>query len=138
MSHETYDIYLAGPMTGYPDLNAEAFKRARDQLRAKGYTVFCPSEADIANGIDSEESAKRGLKYFMSVDIPKVLASKQVALLPGWMMSRGSRIEVFNAMLHDMPIVWASTLAPVTREDIETIAYHLYDTVIHNLDRPRS
>lgn len=46
-------FYLAGPMRGYPNLNAEAFDRARTHLRQLGWSIHCPVE----------ESRKRGVRF---------------------------------------------------------------------------
>jgi len=35
-------IYIAGPMTGYPQLNYSAFREAKQQLEAAGYKVVLP------------------------------------------------------------------------------------------------
>jgi hypothetical protein len=37
-------LYLFGPMRSIKNENREAFKEARETLRAMGHEVFCPSE----------------------------------------------------------------------------------------------
>ena len=37
-------VYLAGPMTGYPDYNYPAFHCAAEQYRAAGFDVVSPAE----------------------------------------------------------------------------------------------
>lgn len=39
-------VYLAGPMRGVPHFNFPAFHAAAAELRARGYVVFSPAEAD--------------------------------------------------------------------------------------------
>ena len=39
--------YIAGPMTGYPRFNFDAFDAARDDLRSDGYDVISPADLDI-------------------------------------------------------------------------------------------
>ena len=38
------NIYVAGPMRGYPEFNFPSFHAAAAQLRAAGHTVFNPAE----------------------------------------------------------------------------------------------
>lgn len=91
-------LYIAGPMTGYPDLNFAAFDEAAEQLRAAGYDVINPADEDRRLGIDNSDAAQKlmGEAEFneaMKRDIPLVLSVDGVALLPGWRKSRGANIE---------------------------------------------
>ena len=36
-------VYIAGPMSGYPDMNGPAFDKKADELRAQGYEVVNPA-----------------------------------------------------------------------------------------------
>jgi len=44
------NIYLAGPMRGYDNLNFAAFDLATKELRDAGHTVFTPAENDREKG----------------------------------------------------------------------------------------
>jgi hypothetical protein len=80
-------VYLAGPMSGYPDFNRAAFRTAAELLREEGFIVTTP--ADCFHGDSWEEGMRR--------DIPAMLACDQVCLLGEWEKSRGARLEVFIA-----------------------------------------
>lgn len=87
-------LYLSGPMSGYPDINAPAFFRATDMLREKGYAVINPHELpepDVAGLSELEAWAEylaRDVMLFAKITEPVVLV-----LLPGWELSRGSLLE---------------------------------------------
>lgn len=82
-------IYLAGPMTGYPDLNYPAFHRAAKALRDLGYEVYNPAEYE-GNGTDEfplREAFTEYVNYILNrADI--------IALLPGHENSVGATAEL--------------------------------------------
>jgi hypothetical protein len=80
-------VYLAGPMSGYPDFNRPAFRTAAEILREQGFIVM--TSADCYHGDSWEEGMRR--------DIPAMLACDRVCLLGEWEKSRGARLEVFIA-----------------------------------------
>ena len=45
-------IYVAGPMTGHPQLNFPAFHTEAARLRALGYEVVNPAELNADPGAD--------------------------------------------------------------------------------------
>lgn len=81
----TARIYVAGPMTGLPDLNFPAFARAASRLRAAGHTVISPAEVNPDKAMPWEVCMRR--------DIPELCTCDTIALLPGWEESRGARLE---------------------------------------------
>lgn len=82
--------YLAGPMTGYPDYNYPAFDKAARQLRMDGVDVVSPHELFKGEtGLPWEHYMREGLKVMLDCD--------GIALLPGWLDSRGARIETVVA-----------------------------------------
>ena len=83
-------IYLAGPMSGLPDLNKESFERGAAELRALGYKVVSPTEV---NGCCESKS----WLHYMRVDLKELLKCNTIALLDGWHKSRGASIEAFIA-----------------------------------------
>lgn len=127
-------IYLAGPMTGIPQFNIPAFDRAAARLRGFGYHVINPAEEDTpavrAAGLASidgklDEHGMIGSKTWgdlLARDV-KIVADDidAVVLLPGWMHSRGARLEAFVAILCRKPLyqyspgddrlAWVSPLA---------------------------
>lgn len=82
-------IYIAGPMSGLPDLNFPAFHAAAAQLRASGYDAVNPAE------INADPNA--GWEDCMRADIAQLVTCKAIALLPGWEKSRGARLEAHIA-----------------------------------------
>lgn len=78
-------IYIAGPMSGLEGHNYGSFHAAAAQLRAAGYEVENPAETALPEGTDWHT--------FMRVGITRMLTCDGVALLPGWHMSAGARLE---------------------------------------------
>lgn len=110
-------LYLAGPMTGYPDFNFPAFERAAVDLRQQGYLVWSPHESnmeadwaathrstyDPAKG-DPGSSPEYSHRYFLAEDLRHVCESDTVAVLDGWEASLGARIETYVAFQLGIPV----------------------------------
>ena len=77
-------IYIAGPVTGRPDLNRDAFEEARLALEAAGYEAVVPLDLVPAD-------AEWG--YAMRQCIASMMTCDGVARLPDWRSSRGARVE---------------------------------------------
>lgn len=75
-------IYIAGPMSGYPDYNRPAFDAKAAELRQKGHRVLNP--ADI-----------RLLPYDAYWPINKAMldGADAIYLLGGWEKSKGAQKE---------------------------------------------
>lgn len=85
-------IYLAGPMTGYPDWNVHAFNKKAAELRALGHLVFSPAEVDLPLVPGGELSST--LREALYQDTKFIcLEADMVVLLPGWEKSHGARAE---------------------------------------------
>ena len=80
-------IYIAGPMTGLPDCNREAFNRAATILESQGHVVLNP--AILPDGLEHHE--------YMEICISMLMVCERVVLLPGWEKSKGAVIERFYA-----------------------------------------
>ena len=80
-------LYVAGPMTGYPEHNFPAFQAAAAQLREAGYEVVSPAEQHY------NEDLTQPWAWYLKQDIPVMLGCDGVALLPGWGKSRGAKLE---------------------------------------------
>lgn len=76
-------IYIAGPMTGYPDLNRPAFSAAAEYLEGLGAKVMNP--AILPDGWEHQD--------YMSIAIPMMMTCNTVAFLPGWQESKGANME---------------------------------------------
>jgi hypothetical protein len=98
-------LYLAGPMTGIEHYNFPAFMAAAADLRAAGFQVWNPAEADInADKFDPATDTHQPLAHYMTRDLPAVCRSRGVATLPEWFRSSGSKIEVSVALALDLPV----------------------------------
>lgn len=81
-------LYLSGPMSGYPDYNRPAFAAARKALRDRGHRVTCPAESGLT------PSPEVTWADYLRHDLRLLLDVEAVAVLPGWELSRGARLEV--------------------------------------------
>lgn len=89
-------LYLAGPMTGYPDLNFPHFHATAAQLRLQGHEVVNPAE------INADTSAEWAA--CMKQDIAQLVTCDGIAVLTGWDASRGARLEHHIATALGMPV----------------------------------
>ena len=99
------NIYLAGPMRGYPNFNFPAFHTAASKLRSEGYTVFNPAEKDEkeygkdisispTGNLKTAERKGFSLRKALGMDTAYICAKADaVALLPGWSESKGACAE---------------------------------------------
>jgi len=76
-------IYIAGPMTGIPDLNFHAFEAAEKKLKELGHIVRSPHR--IKQCCTYEE--------YLRVDLKLLLTCDTIAMLPGWNKSNGAKKE---------------------------------------------
>lgn len=79
-------IYIAGPMTGYPEFNYPAFFAAEQALRDLGYETINPARSEGRDGCKSWVD-------YMRAAIRDVADADAIALLPGWQDSRGAAVE---------------------------------------------
>lgn len=82
--------YIAGPMTGLPDLNFPAFNRAAAILRAAGYEAINPAEINPDGATPWQECMFRDLRELDTCD--------GILMLRGWENSPGAQIERLWAM----------------------------------------
>lgn len=93
-------VYVAGPMTGYPEHNRPAFAAETARLRALGHRVLSPAEK--MGSADVEAAIARGAQHlgcddyqrFMRDDLLWIVTEcDAISLLPGWERSRGATVE---------------------------------------------
>src|SRR5690625_886848 len=77
-------IYISGPMTGINDLNRPLFNSVATELRDMGYDVVNPVEL-CPPGMGWSDCMRRDISALMECD--------SILLLPGWMDSKGARLE---------------------------------------------
>lgn len=83
-------VYLAGPMTGYPDFNYPAFHDYAAALRLAGHEVLNPAE---------HFDGRQDLPYetYMRGAIEALLQAEAIFTLPGWVRSKGAKMEMLIA-----------------------------------------
>lgn len=93
-------IYIAGPMTGYPNWNHEAFDTARDLVADAGHDPVSPADVGVEAGLTTRDH--RGVvtvppeatwERSLRVDLGALATCDAVAFLPGWESSRGATLE---------------------------------------------
>lgn len=89
-------VYIAGPMSGFSDLNFPAFKEAAVELRKVGFDVINPAELN-PSGDDYATCMRK--------DIAELITCDAVWLLPGWEKSKGARLEYQIAVILGLSVV---------------------------------
>lgn len=90
--------YIAGPMTGLPDLNFPAFHREAAHFRAQGRLVVNPAE------INPDPTA--GWQTCMRADIRELMTCDEIVMLPGWESSKGATLEHHIAQALELKVVY--------------------------------
>ena len=93
-------VYVSGPMTGLPDLNFPAFNAAAKMLRDLGHTVFNPAEVGEVPGLQWADYMRKDIRLLMECDT--------IWMLPGWLQSRGARLELYIAAELGMEVLGAA------------------------------
>ncbi|WP_431274255.1 DUF4406 domain-containing protein [Variovorax ureilyticus] len=78
-------VYIAGPMSGYAELNFPAFHFEAAALRTAGLDVVNPAEINV--------DPTTGWSACMRADIAELVKCDRIHLLPGWSKSRGATLE---------------------------------------------
>ena len=89
-------LYLAGPVTGMPNENREAFAMAQKVLDEAGYEVVNPHELRLDPGLTWAQCMKPCLLAMLNCDA--------LAMLEGWERSPGARLEQRVARELSMPV----------------------------------
>lgn len=90
-------LYIAGPMTGLPDLNFPAFHAEAARLRAQAYEIVSPAELNPDHSMPWAECMLRDLEALTRCD--------GIVMLPGWEQSTGAQIERMWAMRLGLPVM---------------------------------
>jgi len=91
-------IYISGPITGRKDFNREAFDKAGIIIQGLGFDPVSPFD------VSPYHPGKKWIDYMLE-DIPAMLKCEAVAALPGWIWSRGARIEIAIAWMLKIKII---------------------------------
>lgn len=109
--------YIAGPMSGYADLNFPAFNAAAKLWRDKGCFVINPAELNGGAAelelyaVMSEEEKVEHYTVCMRKDIAAITTVDTLVVLPGYAMSRGATFEIQVAQFLGLTIVWPESEA---------------------------
>jgi hypothetical protein len=88
-------VYIAGPMTGLPNFNRQAFYNVESQLLDEGHVVLNP--AFLPSGLTQAQ--------YMDICCAMLRAADAVYMLSGWDLSAGARAE--NALAEKLELkIW--------------------------------
>jgi len=99
------NIYIAGPMTGYPKYNFPAFDKARDILEPD-WNVISPADMDRDLGFDPDDGIVTAefLRDAMRRDIAAIMSVDALYALAGWEKSKGACAEIALAKWRGIPV----------------------------------
>jgi hypothetical protein len=101
-------FYVAGPMTGYENLNHEAFHAEEARLRALGHVVISPARLNEVLGTRSYSDCMR-------LDVAIVLQVDAVSFLRGWRKSPGAQTEHAVAKAIGLDVYYPGDAVPRAR-----------------------
>lgn len=107
-------IYVAGPMSGHPNLNWEAFDNKQKQLEADGWDVVNPAAMDRDAGIDPTDLGMYDYEEAASRDIDALRSCDAIYMMAGFQFSKGACWE--RALARDMGL---KRYYEIPREDHE-------------------
>ncbi|ELU2691000.1 DUF4406 domain-containing protein [Escherichia coli] len=111
-------IYIAGPMTGYPDYNRAAFNAKASELMAEGHIVLNP--AVLPGGLCQSE--------YMDICLAMVRSADAIYLHNRWEESVGARAEHALAEKLGLTVIYESPT------NIECqVAPHIYRELVNAL-----
>lgn len=96
-------IYIAGPMSGHPNLNWDAFFAKEEQLTREGWDVVNPARLDSQAGIDpNRKMGEYDYQECALRDVKALLYCDAIYLMNGWQHSRGASWERALAKYHNI------------------------------------
>ena len=107
-------IYIAGAMSGHPNLNWDAFDRKEKQLEADGWDVVNPAAMDRDAGIDPTDLGMYDYEEAASRDIDALRSCDAIYMMAGFQFSKGACWE--RALARDMGL---QRYYEIPREDHE-------------------
>lgn len=96
--------YIAGPMTGLPNFNKEAFAKEAEFLTSRG--------CDVVNPAALHDHTDRPWYFYMKAALKAMLDCEQVCMLQGWEESKGARLERQLALTLGMTVFYAFDALP--------------------------
>ena len=101
--------YVAGPMTGLPELNYPAFHAAAARLRTQGHHVENPAENPVPD-LGPNATEEQVYQEYLRMGIAQLVTCTHVLFLEGWQRSGGALKERMVAswtgieMHEEMPV----------------------------------
>lgn len=89
-------LYLAGKMTGIPDMGRRQFNEMEEWLTGKGHIVLNPARLPL--GLDNE--------HYMQIGLKMLDAAEAIFLLSGWETSKGARLEKEYALYQGKKVMY--------------------------------
>ena len=89
-------LYIAGPMTGYPSCNLDAFNTAEKYWRMQDFDVCNPATKqgeDLEGMTGHEPLLPDDLKKIVKQDLEMLQSCTHIYMLRGWEKSVGARAE---------------------------------------------
>lgn len=83
-------IYIAGPMSGYPGLNWDAFDRKERELTAAGWDVVNPARMDREIGVNPDSLGEYDYEDAARRDIDALFGCDAIYLMAGFQFSKGA------------------------------------------------
>lgn len=93
-------IYIAGPISGQPDLNQSSFYKAQETLNYLGFEVQNPHEFWFRYFLSSSDSDPMFYRQGFQV----LATCTDILLLDGWQYSPGAQLESKAAVLFGMNV----------------------------------
>jgi hypothetical protein len=106
--HPLGTIYVAGPMTGYPEFNFPAFFETAEALEEGGWEVINPAAHDLSEFGDLEGVAKNAnYRDCLGWDLDQICKNcTAIFMLKGWENSKGARAEHATALALGLEIIY--------------------------------
>jgi len=93
LTRKRYKVYVAGPMTDYPEYNYPAFYAAAKRLRLEyGWDVVNPAELDELTTEELGDSTQ--LPAYLRRDFRELVECDGIVLMDGWEDSPGANAEL--------------------------------------------
>jgi hypothetical protein len=108
------NIYLAGPMTGYPEFNYPAFAEAEARGKSLGLEIHSPHK-------NFNEVKTLPYATYIRADMAMLLNCNAIALMPGWEKSRGARFELHVAQLLGHKVLDARYFTEMEVPEVKTM-----------------
>ena len=88
--------FISGAMTGIENFNREAFFKAEEELKKKGYVVLNP--ATLPDGLERE--------CYLDIDFAMLRQADSIYMLKGWEKSKGARGELLVALMLGIDVLF--------------------------------